>query len=122
MWNGQRVLPEGWVDFARTAGKSENADIYGAGWWVSPVDGPGRPYPMRIDSGPERDAFSAQGFEGQYTLVVPSKDLIVVRLGFTPEKDLRTGELGKWMGRVARAFSPSPAAPPAPGASPSSSP
>jgi CubicO group peptidase (beta-lactamase class C family) len=104
MWDGQRVLPEGWVDFARTAGKSENADIYGAGWWVSPADGPGKPYPMRIDTGPERDAFSAQGFEGQYTLVVPSKDLIVVRLGYTPEKDLRTGELGKWMGRVARAF------------------
>ena len=59
---------------------------------------------MRIDTGPERDAFSAQGFEGQYTMVVPSKDLIVVRLGYTPEKDLRTGELGKWMGRVGRAF------------------
>ena len=122
MWDGQRVLPEGWVDFARTAGKSENADIYGAGWWVSPVEGPGKPYPMRIDSGPQRDAFSAQGFEGQYTLVVPSKDLIVVRLGYTPEKDLRTGELGKWLGRVARAFSPSPAAPPATATSPSSSP
>jgi CubicO group peptidase (beta-lactamase class C family) len=112
MWDGKRVLPEGWVDFARTAGKSENADIYGAGWWVAPAEGPGRPYPMRIDTGPERDAFSAQGFEGQYTMVVPSKDLIVVRLGFTPEKDLRTGALGKWLGRVARAFPA--AAPPAP--------
>ena len=59
---------------------------------------------MRIDVGPERDAFSAQGFEGQYTLVVPSKDLIIVRLGLTPEADLRTGALGKWLGRVARAF------------------
>ncbi len=44
MWDGQRVLPEGWVDFARTAGKSENADIYGAGWWVTPAEGDGRPY------------------------------------------------------------------------------
>jgi CubicO group peptidase (beta-lactamase class C family) len=112
MWDGQRILPEGWVDFARTAGKSENADIYGAGWWVAPAEGAGRPYPMRIDTGPERDAFSAQGFEGQYTLVVPSKDLIVVRLGFTPEKDLRTGALGKWLGRLASAFPA--AAPPAP--------
>jgi CubicO group peptidase (beta-lactamase class C family) len=122
LWDGQRVLPEGWVDFARTAGKSENADIYGAGWWVSPAEGPGKPYPTRIDSGPQRDAFSAQGFEGQYTLVVPSKDLIIVRLGYTPEKDLRTGELGKWLGRVARAFNPSPAAPPATATSPSSAP
>ena len=90
MWDGQRVLPEGWVDFARTAGKSENADIYGAGWWVTPAEGDGRPYKSRIDTGPQRDAFSAEGFEGQFTLIVPSKDLIIVRLGFTPEKDLRT--------------------------------
>jgi CubicO group peptidase (beta-lactamase class C family) len=104
MWDGQRVLPEGWVDFARTAGKSENADIYGAGWWVTPTEGDGKPYKSRIDTGPERDAFSAEGFEGQFTLVVPSKDLIIVRLGFTPEKDLRTGAIRVWLGRVARAF------------------
>jgi CubicO group peptidase (beta-lactamase class C family) len=103
-WEGKRILPEGWVDYARSAGTGKNADIYGAGWWVSPQEGPGRPYPMRIDVGPQRDAFSAQGFEGQYTMVVPSKDLIVVRLGLTPEQDLRTGKLGEWMGRVARAF------------------
>jgi hypothetical protein len=35
---------------------------------------------------------------------VPSKDLIIVRLGLTPEQDLRTGAIGAWMGRVARAF------------------
>ncbi len=103
-WDGQRVLPEGWVDFARTAGKSENADIYGAGWWVTPAEGDGRPYPSRIDTGPQRDAFSAEGFEGQFTLIVPSKDLIIVRLGMTPEKDLRTGAIRQWLGKVARAF------------------
>ena len=104
MWDGQRVLPEGWVDFARTAGKSENADIYGAGWWVTPADGDGKPYKSRMDTGPQRDAFSAEGFEDQFTLIVPSKDLIIVRLGFTPEKDLRTGAIRVWLGRVARAF------------------
>jgi len=109
VWEGKRILPEGWVDFARTAGTGKNADIYGAGWWVSPQEGPGRPYPMRIDVGPQREAFSAQGFEGQYTLVVPSKDLIIVRLGLTREQDLRTGALGVWMGRVARAFAPAEA-------------
>ena len=104
VWDGRRVLPEGWVDFARTHGTGTNADIYGAGWWLAPKDGGGRPYTIYVDTGPERDGFSAQGFEGQYTLVVPSKDLIVVRLGMTPEKDLRSGALKDWMGRVARTF------------------
>ncbi|MFC4308127.1 serine hydrolase domain-containing protein [Steroidobacter flavus] len=108
MWDGRRVLPEGWVDFARTHGTGQNADIYGAGWWLAPKEGGGRPYPIYVDTGPERDGFSAQGFEGQYTLVVPSKDLIVVRLGMTPEKDLRSGALKDWMGRVARTFPPPP--------------
>jgi CubicO group peptidase (beta-lactamase class C family) len=104
VWDGRRVLPQGWVDFARTHGTGANADIYGAGWWIAPKEGSGRPYPIYVDTGPERDGFSAQGFEGQYTLVVPSKDLVIVRLGMTPEKDLRSGALKNWMGRVARTF------------------
>ena len=68
---------------------------------------------MRIDVGPRRDAFSAQGFEGQYTLVVPSKDLVIVRLGLTPEKDLRGGKLKDWLGRVARTFPEMAPTPPA---------
>jgi CubicO group peptidase (beta-lactamase class C family) len=104
LWDGQRVLPEGWVDFARTQGTGANADVYGAGWWVNPREGNGRPYPWLIDASATRDAFSAEGFEGQFTLIVPSKDLIVVRLGLTAEQQLRTGEIRGWIGRVARAF------------------
>lgn len=110
MWEGRRVLPEGWVDFARTAAAGSDADIYGAGWWVAPEDGAGKPYPWHIDTGSPRDAFSAEGFEGQYILIVPSKDLIVVRLGYTNESQLRTGATREWMGRVVRAFGV-PAAP-----------
>ena len=109
VWDGQRVLPEGWVDFARTPGTGTNADVYGAGWWVNPKEGNGRPYPWLINAGPARDAFSAEGFEGQYTLIVPSKDLIIVRLGLTTEQQLRTGEIRAWMGRVARSFAKMPA-------------
>jgi len=105
VWEGQRILPEGWVDFARTPAPGSDGNIYGAGWWVEPSEGAGRPYPWLMDTGSLRDAFSAQGFEGQYVLIVPSKDLIVVRLGYATQEQQRTGEIRTWMGRVARAFS-----------------
>jgi len=84
VWDGRRVLPEGWVDYARTQGAGTNSDGYGAGWWLNPQDGPGRPRRVLMDTG-GRDGFSAQGHEGQITLVVPSKDLIIVRLGLIAE-------------------------------------
>jgi CubicO group peptidase (beta-lactamase class C family) len=72
MWNGQRILPPGWVDFARTRTSAKNGEYYGAGWWLTPEAG-------RIKL--PRDVFSAQGHEGQLITVVPSKDLVIVRLG-----------------------------------------
>ena len=104
VWEGRRVLPAGWVDFARTPGPGRNADIYGAGWWVAAASGDGRPYPTLIDTGPVREAFWAQGFEGQFTLLVPSKDLIVVRMGRIGETDAEWLGTLQWMGQVARAF------------------
>lgn len=104
VWDGRRVLPEGWVDYARTPGPGANSDIYGAGWWLSPQQGRGRPLPVLIDTGPERDAFRAQGFQGQVIVVVPSKDLVIVRMGFTPDAVRGWAALGDWLGRVARAF------------------
>ena len=59
---------------------------------------------MLIDTGPERDAFRAQGFQGQVIVVVPSKDLVIVRMGFTPDAVRGWAALGDWLGRVARAF------------------
>ncbi|HXU80050.1 MAG TPA: serine hydrolase [Polyangia bacterium] len=74
VWEGRRILPPGWVDFARTACPAANGSRYGAGWWLAPSPGPtGPPLPP--------DVFSAQGHEGQLVSVVPSRDLVVVRLG-----------------------------------------
>jgi CubicO group peptidase (beta-lactamase class C family) len=65
VWNGQRILPEGWVDFTRTG------DSYGALWWLNKS--------RRHPHIPE-DAFACEGYEGQYIWVVPSKELVLVRL------------------------------------------
>jgi CubicO group peptidase (beta-lactamase class C family) len=57
-----------------------------------------------IETGRERDAFRAQGFLGQVIMDIPSKDLVVVRLGLTPDADRGWAAVGDWLGRVARAF------------------
>jgi CubicO group peptidase (beta-lactamase class C family) len=104
VWDGRRVLPEGWVNFARTPAPGVSQDIYGAGWWLNPQQGRGQPLPTLIETGRERDAFRAQGFLGQVIMDIPSKDLVIVRLGLTPDADRGWAAVGDWLGRVARAF------------------
>ena len=65
VWEGSRLLPEGWVDHARTPTPASSG-WYGAHWWLA-LDDSGR--------------FSANGYEGQYIVVDPRRDLVLVRLG-----------------------------------------
>lgn len=94
VWDGRRILPEGWVDFARTKTPATNSDVYGAGFWVTPDVGRGKPQVAFAQSGP-RDIFLAQGHEGQVVVVVPSKDLVLVRLGLFNDF-VGWGPLGEW--------------------------
>ncbi|XOV83299.1 MAG: serine hydrolase domain-containing protein [bacterium] len=68
LWNGQRILPSSWVDYARTLTYQDPEQGYGAHWWVYP-DRPGW--------------FYASGYDGQRILLVPEKDLVIVRCGRT---------------------------------------
>ena len=70
VWNGQRILPKGWVDFTRR-GDPETGNSYGALWWLNK----GRRHPKL-----PADCYSCGGYEGQYIWVIPSKDLVVVRM------------------------------------------
>lgn len=69
IWNGQRVLPEGWVRW------TVSGESYGALWWLNRGPAAGRRHPEL-----PADCFSCEGYEGQYIWVIPSKDLVVVRL------------------------------------------
>src|SRR5207249_2770025 len=74
VWNGERILPEGYAKFVSTLAPAWAADqrrIYGAFFWLN---GDGR-YPV------PRDAYYMAGAGGQTTLIIPSHDLVVVRLG-----------------------------------------
>lgn len=72
VWDGARILPDGWVDYARTPAPAQPTDSprgYGAHWWLLDHD----PY----------GTFFASGYLGQYIFVVPALDLVVVRSGET---------------------------------------
>jgi CubicO group peptidase (beta-lactamase class C family) len=102
VWDGKRILPEGWVDFARTKTPVEDCDIYGAGFWVTPATGSGKPYHAMAPNGP-LDLFLAQGHEGQLVIIVPSKDLVLVRLGLLDDR-IGWGALGEWVEQVVTLF------------------
>jgi len=102
VWDGRHILPEGWVDYARSKTPAADCDIYGAGWWITPPTGSGRPLGALAPNGP-RDLFAAEGHEGQVVVVVPSKDLIVVRLGLFDDR-IGWRPLGEWIERIVRLF------------------
>ena len=91
IWAGRRLLPEGWVDYARTPTYQqpdcESESRYGAHWWLD-MAGPG--------------SFSANGYEGQHIVLRPDRDLIIVRHGATPTVD--QPNVKTWLGDLARLF------------------
>jgi CubicO group peptidase (beta-lactamase class C family) len=71
VWNGQRLLPEGWAGFVRTPAPAWSKPVYGGFFWLNRT---GR-WPV-----PE-DAYFMAGAGGQYAIIIPTHDLVVVRLG-----------------------------------------
>jgi CubicO group peptidase (beta-lactamase class C family) len=82
-WGGQRLLPPGWMQASTTAVDVPTEDDgYASGWWANrTADG------SLVEPSLPADTYSARGHDGQRIVVVPSEDLVVVRLGFTPEVD-----------------------------------
>ncbi len=70
-WEGRQLLPEYWADYGRIPTWQQPGVTdgrYGAHWWLD-IAGPG--------------TFSANGHEGQFTVVVPELDMVMVRHGKT---------------------------------------
>ena len=74
VWQGERLLPEGWVKYSSTE-TPHSGGLYAAQFWIDHAD---KTFPQ--------DAFMALGFEGQSVTIIPSKQLVIVRLGCTPDE------------------------------------
>lgn len=96
VWEGQRILPEGWVEYSTTPAAAAPRGEYGAHWWLNagaPGDSTRRLWPEL-----STDVYSATGFQGQYVMIVPAHDLVVVRLGLTA--DDRMWDMASFVARV----------------------
>jgi hypothetical protein len=86
VWRGERVLPGGWAVWLRQPAPAAPRGRYGAHLWLnagSGPDGADRPFPEL-----PRDLFYFSGFHGQRVLVLPSHELVVVRLGLTKDESV----------------------------------
>jgi CubicO group peptidase (beta-lactamase class C family) len=79
VWNGEAILPAGWVKYSTTPAPAADLGKYGAQWWLNAGD-PGNQLLRKYPDLPP-DTYWADGFEEQYVMVIPSKKLVVVRLG-----------------------------------------
>jgi CubicO group peptidase (beta-lactamase class C family) len=81
-FNGEQILPPAWADYTNTASAASlKKQAYGAQFWLN-AKGANQWMP----SVPE-DAYAARGHNGQMTLIIPSKKLVIVRLGMSFDKE-----------------------------------
>ena len=99
MWGDKRILPEGWVKYS-TAPTPQSGGQYGAGLWLEIPDflRPAFPADYKL---PE-DAFYMLGHEGQMVAVIPSRQLVVVRLGLSRRRG--AWDQGAFLDALLKAF------------------
>ncbi len=78
-WNGDQVFSEEWAKYVSTPAPNAGGQ-YGGHFWLN--RGPDNFMP-RVP----KDAYSANGFQGQRVVIVPSKDLVIVRFGLAEWPD-----------------------------------
>jgi len=74
VFNGERILPEGWVKYTTSAASASNG-VYGSFFWINRS--------KRLPSAPE-DMFACDGHDGQHIFILPTQELVIVILGYSP--------------------------------------
>ena len=75
-WNGEQLFDESWAKYVATPTNGSKGD-YGGHFWLNA----GGHYPDA-----PRDMYSANGFQGQRVFIIPSQDLVIVRMGLTNDE------------------------------------
>jgi CubicO group peptidase (beta-lactamase class C family) len=91
VWNGEKILPDGWVRYASTPADAAPMREYGAQVWLNL----GNPHNLEEVHRPgiPHDAIMFDGFENNYVVIIPSQNLVVVRLGVTHNENFNLSKL-----------------------------
>lgn len=89
VWDGTRLLPEGWIDHGRIPRSPDGLVHHGAHWWS-----------WNQDELP----FGAHGFEGQRVICFPARDVVVVRLGKVSDTEEASDMLNVHLSEIAACF------------------
>ena len=94
VWGGERILPEWWMDFVSnpTSAQPDGDFGYAGSFWL--IGG--------VDGAPV-DAIAGLGNRGQHMVIVPSRDLVIVRRGFDVAREPRF-EIAKLTGDIVASF------------------
>jgi CubicO group peptidase (beta-lactamase class C family) len=78
VWNGEQILPSGWVKASLQPAPADKQQHYGYQFWLN---GLSEDLQQRLYPDVPADMFYAAGYGGQNIYVIPSRKLVVVRLG-----------------------------------------
>ncbi len=73
-FNGERILPEGWVKYSTEIAPASKG-LYGSFFWLNRS--------LNLPSAPE-DMYACDGHDGQHIYILPTQQLVVVVLGYSP--------------------------------------
>jgi CubicO group peptidase (beta-lactamase class C family) len=90
VWQGERILPEGWIEYTTTPTPKAPQGEYGALFWLN--SGSASDPAVRRWPSISRDAFSAEGFQEQRVIIIPTRKLVLVRFGATSTRSAWSDE------------------------------
>jgi CubicO group peptidase (beta-lactamase class C family) len=97
VWQGERLLPEGWVAYTLTPPTAAPDAGYGAHMWLKIPDARDLGEPPMLE-----ESYYMLGYNQQVVAVIPSRDLVLVRLGLSHDKG--SSELAQNLAAIVDAF------------------
>ncbi|MDP2159453.1 MAG: serine hydrolase [Flavobacterium sp.] len=76
-WNGEQIFDKSWAKYVATPTPTSNGE-YGGHFWLNS----GGKYPDV-----PKDMYFCGGFQGQKVIIIPSKEMVIVRFGLTEDED-----------------------------------